>query len=123
MPRPVKKRSTARDASSGEAEPISTPTKRSGRLIMLDSSHQMPPVALTTAGEPAKAESNEARPKIAMLASKSGLRPNRSPIGPEDKAPTRMPMLDQTNAVVNAGPGRFQAWVSDGTATPIELMS
>ena len=58
-----------------------------------------------------------------MLASSKGLRPVRSPIGPEDKAPTRMPMLDQTKAVVKAGPGRFQAWVNCGTATPIELMS
>jgi hypothetical protein len=34
-----------------------------------------------------------------------------------------MPMLDHRNAAVNAGPGRFQAWVSDGTETPIELTS
>ena len=32
-------------------------------------------------------------------------------------------MLDHRKAVVNAGPGRCQAWVSDGTETPIELMS
>jgi len=32
-------------------------------------------------------------------------------------------MLDQTNAVENAGGGRFQAWVSDGTAQPIEPTS
>ena len=32
-------------------------------------------------------------------------------------------MLDHRNAVVKAGPGRFQTWVSDGTAQPMELMS
>ncbi len=73
--------------------------------------------------ERAKALSSEARPKIVTLASSNGLRPTRSPIGPAERAPTRMPMLDHRNAVVKAGPGRFQAWVSDGTAQPIELMS
>ncbi len=34
-----------------------------------------------------------------------------------------MPMLDHRNAVVNAGGGRCQLWISDGTAQPIELMS
>jgi hypothetical protein len=34
-----------------------------------------------------------------------------------------MPMLDQRNAVVNAGGGRCQTWISDGTAQAIELMS
>ena len=78
---------------------------------------------LSINSEPAKALSSEARPKIARLASSSGLRPTRSPIGPADRAPTMMPMLDHRKAWVKAGPGRFQAWVSDGTATPIELMS
>ena len=32
-------------------------------------------------------------------------------------------MLDHRKAVVKAGPGRFQACVSYGTDTPIELMS
>ncbi len=33
------------------------------------------------------------------------------------------PTLDHTNAVENAGGGRFQTWVSDGTAQPIEPTS
>jgi len=78
---------------------------------------------LITPIEPAIAESSEAKPKIATLASSSGLRPTRSPMGPAASAPTTTPMLDQTNAVENAGGGRFQAWVSDGTAQPIEPTS
>ena len=66
--------------------------------------------------EGAKALSSEARPKIVTLASNNGLRPTRSPIGPAESAPTMMPMLDHRNAVVKAGPGRFQTWVSEGTA-------
>ena len=77
----------------------------------------------STPSEGAKALSREARPKIVTLASNSGLRPIRSPIGPAERAPTMMPMLDHRNAVVKAGPGRFQTWVSDGTAQPIELTS
>src|SRR6266446_3841633 len=68
--------------------------------------------------EPAKALNSEAR-----LASSKGLRPTRSPIGPAESAPTMMPMLDHRKAVVKAGPGRFQAWVKDGTVMPIELTS
>ena len=49
--------------------------------------------------EPAVALSSEAIPKIVRLASNSGRRPNRSPIGPAESAPTRMPMLDHRNAV------------------------
>jgi hypothetical protein len=73
--------------------------------------------------EPANALNSEARPKIVRLASSKGFLPTRSPIGPADSAPTMMPMLDHRNAWVKAGPGRPQAWVRDGTVTPIELMS
>src|SRR5215472_8206618 len=76
-----------------------------------------------TVNDVANALSSEASPKIVTLASKSGLRPTRSPIGPPERAPTRMPMLDHKNAVVKAGPGRFQMWVSDGTAQATALMS
>jgi hypothetical protein len=34
-----------------------------------------------------------------------------------------MPMLDHTKAWVKAGPGRFQACVSDATVTAIALTS
>jgi hypothetical protein len=78
---------------------------------------------LSTVREGAKALNSEARPKIVTLVSNSGLRPTRSPIGPADSAPTMMPMLDHRNAVVKAGPGRFQTWVKDGTAHATELMS
>ena len=96
-------------AEPGIAPPIPKPVKKRHTL--------------TVKSEPAKAVNTEARPKIVRLASKSGFLPMWSPIGPEDKAPTRMPMLDHRNAAVKAGPGRFQAWVNCGTATPIELMS
>ena len=78
---------------------------------------------LSMRSEPASAVNSEASPKIVMLVISKGLRPIRSPIGPAERAPTRIPMLDHRKAVVNAGPGRCQAWVSDGTETPIELMS
>jgi len=78
---------------------------------------------LSMGKEPANALSTEARPKIVRLASSNGLRPTRSPSGPADSAPTMMPMLDHRKAWVKAGPGRFQACVSDGTETPIALTS
>ena len=61
---------------------------------------------LSQSSEPAAALSSEAIPKIVRLASSSGLRPKRSPIGPAESAPTMMPMLDHRNAIVNAGGGR-----------------
>ena len=73
--------------------------------------------------EPAVALSNEAKPKIVRLASNSGRRPKRSPIGPAESAPTRMPMLDHRNAIVNIDGGRCHAWISDGTAQATELRS
>jgi hypothetical protein len=78
---------------------------------------------VSTPSEPTNALPTEATPKIARLAISSGFRPKRSPIGPAERAPTKIPMLDHRNAVVNAGPGKFQACVSDGTETPIELTS
>jgi len=53
---------------------------------------------LNTNSEPANAESSEARPKIVRLAISSGLRPTRSPIGPAERAPAMMPMLDHRKA-------------------------
>ena len=73
--------------------------------------------------EPAVALSNEATPKIVRLTSNSGRRPKRSPIGPAESAPTRMPMLDHRNAIVNIDGGRCQARISDGTAQATELRS
>ena len=60
---------------------------------------------LSVAIELAVALSSEANPKIVRLASNSGRRPKRSPIGPAERAPTRMPMLDHRNAAVNNGGG------------------
>ena len=80
-------------------------------------------VTLNMPSEPTRPLAIEARPKIVRLTSNSGLRPTRSPIGPALSAPTMMPMLDHRKAWVKAGPGRLHKWVSDGTATPIELMS
>src|SRR5579885_322814 len=71
----------------------------------------------------AKTVASEARPNNRSARINKGLRPQRSPIGPADKAPARMPMLDHKNAPVKAGPGRCQRWVSCGTDTPIELTS
>ena len=79
--------------------------------------------ALSTPSEPANALASEARPKIATLASSSGLRPKRSPIGPEESAPTMTPRLDHRKASEKADGGRSQAWVKDGTAQPIEPTS
>src|ERR1700736_6679967 len=89
---------------------------------------------VSVSSESAKALNSEANPKIRRLPINSGLGPKRSPIGPAERAPTKMPVLDHRKAVanaaprrvqegVNAGPGRFQAWVKDGTETPIELTS
>jgi hypothetical protein len=78
---------------------------------------------LSRPSEPAPALNSDATPKIVRLASSNGLRPTLSPIGPAESAPAMMPMLDHRNAVVNAGGGRCQTWISDGTAQAIELMS
>ncbi len=80
-------------------------------------------VTVRNSSESAKALASEASPKIVMLATSSGFLPTRSPIGPPDRAPTRMPMLDHRNATVNADPFRPQTCVSDGTDQAIELMS
>jgi hypothetical protein len=66
---------------------------------------------------------SEASPKIVMLAISSGLRPRRSPIGPEASAPAMTPRLDHKKANENAEGARCQAWVRDGTAQPIEPTS
>jgi hypothetical protein len=78
---------------------------------------------LSIPSEPAAALSSEANPKIVRLASKSGRRPKRSPIGPAESAPTKMPMLDHKNAIVNIDGGRCHVWIKDGTAQATELMS
>ena len=73
--------------------------------------------------EPAVALSSDAMPKIVRLASSNGRRPKRSPIGPAERAPAMMPMLDQRNAVVNIDGGRCHSWISDGTAQATEFRS
>ena len=73
--------------------------------------------------EPGEALSSEAIPKIVRLASNSGRRPKRSPIGPAESAPTMMPMLDHRNAIVNVDGGRCQSRISDGTAQATEFRS
>jgi hypothetical protein len=78
---------------------------------------------LRAAIESENAFSSEEIPMIATLASNNGRRPKRSPIGPARGAPTTTPMLDHMNASAKAGGGRFQAWVSGGTAQPIEPTS
>jgi len=78
---------------------------------------------LSTPSEGANALATEARPKIATLANSNGLRPKRSPIGPEARAPAMTPRLDHRNASEKAEGGRFHAWVRDGTAQPIEPTS
>jgi hypothetical protein len=85
------------------------PVKNRNRLSMLS--------------DPTTALSSEAIPKIVTLASNSGRRPNRSPIGPADSAPTMMPILDHRNAVANADGGRCHSRISDGTAQATELRS
>src|SRR5262249_27647921 len=78
---------------------------------------------LNTASVPANALNSKARPKIAILASKSGLRPKRSPIGPDQKAPAMTPRLDHKNATENAEGARCQTCVNGGTAQLIEPTS
>ena len=73
--------------------------------------------------EPAKAFNSEVTPTTATLPSNNGRRPMRSPIGPADRAPTMIPMLDHKKAVVKAVGGRCHALISAGTAQAIELMS
>src|SRR6516165_928646 len=82
------------------------PVKNRSRLSMLS--------------DPTTAVSSEAIPKIARLASNSGRRPNRSPIGPAESAPTMMPMLDHRKAIANVDGGRCQSRISDGTAQTTE---
>ena len=78
---------------------------------------------LSMPSEPAVALSSEAIPKIVRLPSNSGRRPKRSPIGPADSAPIRMPTLDHRNAIVNIDGGRCHSRISDGTAHATELRS
>ena len=73
--------------------------------------------------EPATALRSEAIPKIVRLASNSGRRPNRSPIGPAQSAPTIMPILNHKNAIVNVDGGRCQSRINDGAAQATELTS
>ena len=79
--------------------------------------------SFSASSDPAVALSSDATPKIVRLMSSKGLRPIRSPIGPADRAPTMMPMLDHRNACVNAGGGKPHALINDGTAQAIELTS
>ena len=101
--------SPAKVAADGKAPLSPIPVKKRHRLSVTI--------------EPAKAFSSEVTPTIATLASNSGRRPMRSPIGPAKGAPTTTPTLDHRNASAKAGGGRFQVWVSGGTAQPIEPTS
>jgi hypothetical protein len=85
-----------------------TPVENRNRLSMLS--------------DPTTALSREAIPKIVRLASSSGRRPSRSPIGPAERAPTMMPMLDHRNAIAVDG-GSCQSRISDGTAQATEFRS
>src|ERR1700722_3496373 len=67
----------------------------------------------------AKALATEKMPMKATLMISSGLRPKRSPSGPDSSAPNRMPTLDITNAVVNSGGATPQAFESEGAAMPM----
>jgi hypothetical protein len=67
----------------------------------------------------AKALATEKMPIKATLMISSGLRPKRSPSGPDSSAPNRMPTLDITKAVVNSGGATPQAFESDGAAMPM----
>ena len=78
---------------------------------------------VSTPSDPAFALSSEATPKIVRLLSSKGRRPKRSPIGPAERAPTRMPMLDHRNATVNIGGGRCHSRISGGTAQATALRS
>src|SRR5690349_8348168 len=75
-------------------------------------------VTASISTEPVIALASDATPKINRLAINSGFRPKRSPIGPAERAPTMIPMLDHKNAVVKAGPGRFQACVIPADPDP-----
>ena len=67
----------------------------------------------------AKALATENTPMKATLMISSGLRPKRSPSGPDNSAPTRIPTLDITKAVVNSGGATPQAFESEGAAMPM----
>src|ERR1700750_2476031 len=67
----------------------------------------------------AKALITENSPMKPTLITSSGLRPKRSPSGPDSSAPTRMPTLDITKAEVNSGGATPQAFDSEGAAMPI----
>ena len=76
-------------------------------------------IAVIDGTDQAKADSTENRPMKPTLMTSSGLRPKRSPSGPESSAPTRMPTLDITKAMVNCGGGTPQAFDSEGAAMPM----
>src|SRR5580704_10619892 len=76
-------------------------------------------IAVIECTDQAKADSSENTPMRAVLQIKSGLRPRRSPSGPDSSAPTRMPTLDITKAMVNSGGATPQAFESEGAAMPM----
>ena len=76
-------------------------------------------IAVIEGIDQAKAESTENSPMKPTLMISSGLRPKRSPSGPESSAPKRMPTLDITKAVVKAGGGTPHAFDSEGAAMPM----
>ena len=59
-------------------------------------------IAVIDVTDQVKADATENMPMKAVEMMSSGLRPKRSPSGPEASAPTRMPTLDITKAMVKS---------------------
>ena len=87
------------------APPMPMPVRK--RITVIDGTDQ------------AKALSTEKMAMKATLMMSSGLRPKRSPSGPDSSAPTRMPTLDITNAIVNSAGATPHAFESEGAAIPM----
>src|ERR1700761_3276126 len=76
-------------------------------------------IAVIEGTDQAKTDATENTPMKAVLQIRSGLRPRRSPSGPDASAPTRMPTLDITKAMVKSGGGKPQPLDSEGAAMPM----
>ena len=76
-------------------------------------------IAVIESTDQVKADSTEKMPMKAVEMISSGLRPKRSPSGPEASAPIRMPTLDITKAMVKSFGSTPQALISDGAAMPM----
>ena len=71
----------------------------------------------------AKTQPSEDTARNTRLATSTGLRPRRSPAGPDSRAPTMMPTLDITKVLAKAAAGMCQASRNAGAAMPIALIS